>query len=91
MGRINNLCGHADWRLPTILELQGIVDYSKDYTLPGDGPAIDSAWFINTIAYNYWSSSAFAGDASLAWNVDFKCGVVGYCSRSALYAVRLVR
>ena len=85
------LCGHADWRVPTILELQGIVDYSKDYTVPGDGPSIDSAWFINTIAYNYWSSSAFAGDASLAWNVDFKCGVVGYCSRSALYAVRLVR
>jgi len=86
-----NLCGHADWRVPTIIELQGIVDYSKDYTVAGDGPAIDSAWFINTIADNYWSSSAFAGDASQAWNVDFRCGTVGYCSRNALYAVRLVR
>lgn len=85
-----NLCGHADWRVPTILELQGIVDYSKDHSL-GDGPAIDSAWFINSISENYWSSTALAGDASQAWNVDFRCGVVGYCGRNALYAVRLVR
>ncbi|MCB2018067.1 MAG: DUF1566 domain-containing protein, partial [Hydrogenophaga sp.] len=34
------LCGFSDWRLPTVTEAQGLVDFSK----PDGVGAIDSAW-----------------------------------------------
>ena len=55
-----NLCGHDDWRLPTLDELVSIVDYSLAPTgLPSrDWPAvIDASWFVNTAKVAYWTSS----------------------------------
>ena len=81
------LCGHADWRLPTVDELQGIVDYGKPYP----GPTIDALWFPNTKSDAYWSASPYAGGASGAWFVYFSDGDVDYDYRVRAYAVRLVR
>jgi hypothetical protein len=81
------LCGASNWRLPTRLELQGLVDYSKPYP----GPTIDTAWFPNTVGDAYLTGTAYAGHASDAWGVNFRYGYVGFYDRSLHYAVRLVR
>ncbi len=43
--------GHADWRLPSVKELQSIVDYTKSPTASDPdktGPAIDTNFFVLT-------------------------------------------
>lgn len=78
------LCGLSGWRLPTVDELQTIVDYSKPYP----GPTINTTWFPNTPGYLYWSSSPYVGDSNYAWGVGFHNGdVTGF----NYGAVRLVR
>lgn len=79
------LCGASDWRLPTVFELQGIVDYS---TLD---PAIDSGYFPYTISSAYWSGSPFADNPSYAWYVYFFNGDSDYNLKSFIFYVRLVR
>ena len=85
----SNLCGSAAWRLPTKDELLGIVKTSEY-------PTIDNAWFPNTIDWNYWTSSPYAGYAYLVWIVNFGHGVAGYDDRGygngyGYVLVRLVR
>ncbi|RMX07086.1 DUF1566 domain-containing protein [Vandammella animalimorsus] len=90
------LCGFSDWRLPTVRELQGLVDYSK----PHPGPTIDTDWFPHTRADNdygywrggYWTSESVAGVPAGAWLVYFHFGYVSYYLRYYdVGAVRLVR
>ena len=87
------LCGFTDWRMPTVDELQGIVDYGTT------NPSINSSWFPNTQSARYWSSSPNVGYSNYAWYVSFLNGSVdgsyygssGYYFRYLLHAVRLVR
>jgi hypothetical protein len=81
---IANYLGHSNWRLPNIKELMSIVDYGRV------GPAIDPL-FLNTQNNYYWSSTMYAGNTTLAWNVNFYRGYVGYNGRSDHYYVRPVR
>ena len=79
------LCGYTDWRMPTKEELQGILASSGS-------PRIDTAWFPNTQATYYWTSSSNVGDANYAWGVGFSIGYVnGYGNRDSNGHVRLVR
>ena len=78
------LCGYTDWRLPTSVELQGIV-------VTGTSPTIDTTWFPNTQANYYWSSSPFAGISGNAFSVYFNEGDYSDDSRGSYYYVRLVR
>jgi hypothetical protein len=56
------------WRLPSIEELQTIVDSSVV------SPAIDAAAFPNTPSDWFWTSSPWAGSSSSAWSVAFYDG-----------------
>jgi outer membrane protein OmpA-like peptidoglycan-associated protein len=59
----------VSWRVPTIEELQSIVDNTRSQ------PSIDSAAFPNTPPESYWSSSPYAGNPGRAWSVGFANGV----------------
>jgi hypothetical protein len=50
--------GHCDWRLPTIADLQSIVDGGLGQCGGGSGPCIDPA-FGPTKANGYWSSTSY--------------------------------
>jgi hypothetical protein len=60
----------SPWRLPTVRELQSLVDETRTAA-----PAIDVAFFPAASSGNLWSSSpdAMSGGAK-AWNVDFGTG-----------------
>lgn len=81
------MCGASDWRLPTVDELQSIVDYG----VANPGPTIDANWFPNTQGTVYRSSSPYAGYPAYARSVYFYNGVVSYGLRSDTFYVRLVR
>jgi hypothetical protein len=51
-----NIGGYSDWQLPSKKELITIVDYS----IPLPGPIINTTFFPNTNASNYWSSTTSA-------------------------------
>ena len=77
--------GGTGWRLPTLKELQTIVDYSQS------NPSIDSTAFPSTPGNVFWSSSPLAGSSSNAWRVDFGYGYTGNVVVSNPRYVRCVR
>ena len=78
-----NIAGHDNWRLPTIQELQGLVDYERY------DPAIDP--IFHCASGYYGSGSTYASNQSYAWHVGFYGGYVGYASKTFGYYVRCVR
>jgi len=61
------LSQYKDFRLPTLNELQSIVDYTK-YK-----PAVITG-FVHTANETYWSTTPFADDSSEVWTINFKKG-----------------
>ena len=78
--------GGTGWRLPTMKELQSLVDYSQS-----SAPLIDQTAFPATPANYFWSASAVAGSPSNAWDVNFSNGYTYYIDVSKTYNVRCVR
>jgi hypothetical protein len=70
--------GHCDWRLPTIVELQTITDFTQGECGGGSGACIDAV-FGPTQTYAYWSNTSVFGLEANAWGVDFSSdGVYNY-------------
>lgn len=81
-----NLGGFDDWWLPTVAELESIVDRGRV------APAVDSAAFPGTQAGGgYWSSTVHAEYPSVAWYLSFHLGSVFETYQSKSYYVRCVR
>ena len=80
------LGGHCDWRLPTIVELQTIVDLTA--TGCGTGNPCIFSELGPTVASYYWSSTGDPGDA---WYVYFFDGSVNFNDETVELSVRAVR
>ena len=80
-----NFAGHKDWRLPTMKELQSLVDYKKR------DPAINTEFFPNAQSSWYWSSTPVAGYSGYAWYVYFGNGFVYHNTKAGSSYVRAVR
>ena len=79
-----SLGGHQDWRVPTRKELVGLAEYGQ--TSPAMNPV-----FQNAESRFYWSSTAYAGNASNTWGVQFSYGGQYTSSKSNSLNVRCVR
>ncbi|HUA34705.1 MAG TPA: DUF1566 domain-containing protein [Candidatus Binataceae bacterium] len=80
---------YCDWRLPTIVELQAIVDNNASGC--GANSACIDGTFGPTQRRFYWSSSTFANGLSDAWGVDFGVGDTERNDKNASFYVRAVR
>ncbi len=81
-----NLGGWSSgWRLPTLIELESIVDYGRSM------PSINGTAFPSTPSAPFWSSSPYLGAAGAWWFVNFVTGETAGTSWSSTLRVRCVR
>jgi phage baseplate assembly protein gpV len=79
------LGNYDDWKLPSIQQLQSLVDLEK-YR-----PSIqDEITQISVLTF-YWSDTAFADSKKKAWHVFYKFGESYYSNKGEKYGVRCVR
>ena len=82
------LCGHADWRLPTVEELLSLADFSQPY---GSATAIDTVYFPNMVDNVYWTGTNCAANNGSAAYVVFRGAYTVYNSKSMDFRALLVR
>ena len=76
--------GGSGWRLPTLTELESIVDTAYR-------PTIDPTAFPSTPADWFWTSSPYVGSSGFGWIVYFNYGSSAYDDTASTNRVRCVR
>ncbi len=87
VARVNaaKLCSYSDWRVPTLRELSGLVNFGRNQ------PALDTAYFPHLVPWAYWSSQAAAEFPAHARLMNFRFGMIGVGMRIDRNHVVLVR
>ena len=80
----------APFRLPSVKELQTIIDYVVASKLRATG-SVDTTVFPDTPPDYFWSSTACVDEPGASWVVDFGEGVAGCPGAAGLYYARCVR
>ena len=81
------LCGHSDWRLPNINELESLANADETNTAAW----LNAQGFTNVQSNLYWSSTAVAYSMNFAWFVHMSNGLVKYYYKTSNYYVWPVR
>jgi len=73
--------GYNDWRIPNIIELEGLIDLSQN------SPALSSNHSFVNVQDFYWSSTTSAYEPKYAWALYMQDGAigVGYKTLSEFY------
>ncbi len=76
----------SDWRLPSLIELVSVVDYSKNNL------ALDLSAFLGpAVSPTYWTASSYGPNPANAWTIDFTVGLPKPRSKAEVRWVRCVR